>query len=183
MKRLALFFALTATTYGEEWISLFDGETLAGWTAQGPVNWAVEDGTITASEGEISLLTTAERYLNYELEVEFKAPLDTNSGIFLNSEPVVENEATDCYEINIAPPTNPFPTGSVVKFLRKEGLGEKDEWRSYRLQVQKGVLSVTLDGEKLYELTVQSPRPAGHIGLQFNRGKIAFRNIRLRLLE
>jgi len=164
------------------WVELFDGSTLRGWTAQGEVKWRVENGAIVADEGEISLLTSEQKYLNYELELEFKAALNTNSGVFLNSEPVVKDEATDCYEVNIAPPTNDFPTGSLVRFKRIEGQGEKDIWRSYQLRVENGTVTVVLDGKQLMEHTVNPPRPAGYIGLQKNRGRIAFRNIRIRLL-
>ncbi|MEM6884988.1 MAG: family 16 glycoside hydrolase [Verrucomicrobiota bacterium] len=163
-----------------DWVELFDGQTLNGWTAQGDVNWRVEDGAIVADTGEISLLTYDQKFRNYELELEFRAAQDTNSGVFLNSEPVVRDEATDCYEVNIAPPSNGFPTGSVVKFVRVEGQGERDEWRKYQLKVQDNQVTVVLDGQQLVEHTAEYPRPAGYIGLQKNRGRIAFRNIRLR---
>ncbi|MEM1156860.1 MAG: DUF1080 domain-containing protein [Verrucomicrobiota bacterium] len=193
--RILLFFSLLAglvgagcssssetSTSGQGWIELFDGATLLGWKAQGEVNWRVENGAIVADEGEISLLTTEQQFLNYELELEFKAAPDTNSGVFLNSEAIVTNEATDCYEVNIAPPGNDFPTGSLVKFKRIEGQGETDTWRAYRLRVEHGTISVVLDGVPLMEHTVYPARPAGYIGLQKNRGRIAFRNIRIRSL-
>ena len=64
-----------------------------------------------------------------------------------------------------------------------EGLGEKDEWRKYQLKVLNGTISVTLDGKKLYEYVANPVRPAGFIGLQKNKGLIAFRNIRVRVLK
>ncbi len=171
-----------AETNHSDWVELFDGKTLDGWKAQGEVNWRVEEGVIVADTGEISLLTTGRKFQNYELELEFKAALDTNSGVFLNSEPVVEDEATDCYEVNIAPPSNDFPTGSIVKFVRVEGQGEHDDWRKYQLKVQQNTVTVVLDGQELASHTVDNPRPAGYIGLQKNRGRIEFRNIRIREL-
>ncbi|MFT4901877.1 MAG: hypothetical protein ACI81V_001156 [Lentimonas sp.] len=173
----------TSSIQASEWKQLFDGETLEGWEAQGAVNWAVVDGAITAHLGEISLLTSKEKYLNYELSLEFKAAVNTNSGVFLNSEKKIKDEATDCYEVNIAPPTNSFPTGSIVKFLSIKGQGEYNEWRSYRLTVRDNTIRVVLDGKLLYDVMVQAPRPAGHIGLQKNRGAIAFRNIWIRELD
>ena len=175
--------ALALPVLGGEWVDLFDGKTLTGWTNQGDANWHVEHGTLTADTGEICLLTTAEQYENYELELEFKAELGGNSGVFLNSEAKVTNEAVDCYEINIAPPSNPFPTGSIVKIVKIEGQGEKDEWRSYRLRVENGTITVVLDGKELTKHKAAKPRPAGVIGLQKNAGKIAFRNIRIKELQ
>ncbi|ADE53994.1 family 16 glycoside hydrolase [Coraliomargarita akajimensis] len=165
-----------------DWVELFDGTTLNGWTKQGDVNWRVEAGAIVADDGEISLLTTNAQYLNYELDLEFKAAINTNSGVFLNTEASVTDELTQCYEVNIAPQTNGFPTGSIVGFAKIEGQGERDEWRRYQLKVKDGVVTVVLDGKQLLEHRMETPRPAGFIGLQKNRGRIAFRNIRLREL-
>ena len=180
---LPLLLALSSLTHAEEWVTLFDGKTLTGWEKRGDANWTVTDGVITADTGKVSLLTTVEKYENYELEVEFKAAIGTNSGIFLNTKENYKDEATDFYEINIADPTNAFPTGSVVKHVKVEGLGEKDEWRSYKLKVYKGTVSVTLDGKKLYEYVAYPALPAGYIGLQKNKGLIAFRNVRVRKLD
>ncbi|MGJ8697932.1 MAG: 3-keto-disaccharide hydrolase [Verrucomicrobiaceae bacterium] len=183
MKLIALFFVLAAPVFAGEWVSLFDGKTMTGWTNQGNADWKVEDGTLTASEGDVCLLTTDKTYENYVLELEFKAAKGTNSGVFLNTEAKVKNEAVDCYEINIADPTNPFPTGSIVKHHRIEGQGETDDWRSYRLIVNKGSVTVELDGKHLVTYSPKNPRPAGLIGLQKNAGKIAFRKIRVKELD
>lgn len=184
MKFLAIFLFLIAPAFAEagDWVTLFDGKTMQGWTNQGDANWRVEDGALTANEGKVSLLTTEKKYENYVLELEFKAAIGTNSGVFLNTEAKVKNEAVDCYEINIADPTNPFPTGSIVKHHKITGQGEKDEWRSYRLIVNKGSVTVELDGQHMVTYSPKNPRPAGLIGLQKNAGKIQFRKIRVKEL-
>ena len=49
------------------------------------------------------------------LKVEFRAPNQTNSGIFLRTPAVPTSPTGDCYEANIADPSvSPFPTGSLV---------------------------------------------------------------------
>jgi hypothetical protein len=62
---------------------------------------------------------------NYVLKADFRAAKDTNSGLFLRTAPVVgmNDITTKCYELNIAPPDNPFPTGSLVK--RKKSMGNQ----------------------------------------------------------
>lgn len=182
MKLFALLLLSSLSLVANEWVSLFDGKTLAGWTSNAEINWTVKDEVITADSGPIGILLTDKKYENYELKLEFKAEIGANSGIFLNSEVEIKDEAFDCYEINIADATNPFATGSVVKHVKIEGKGEKDEWRSYHLVVNEGVVSVTLDGVKLYEYVANPRRPAGHIGLQKNKGRISFRNILLKEL-
>jgi len=76
--------------YENDFISVItilpDGKTLNGWTKQGNANWSVNAGVITADTGEICLLTTNKKYDNYELELEFKAAIGTNSGIFLKTD-------------------------------------------------------------------------------------------------
>ena len=173
---------MTLPVFAGEWISLFDGKTMKGWTNRGNANWHVSDGTLTADRGEACLLTSAEKFENFELEVEFKAAVGTNSGVFLNCAEEVVDVVTDCYEINIAPPDNPFPTGSIVKFVRVEGQVEKEEWRALKLKVNQGTVTVVLDGKKVVDHKMAKPRPEGFIGLQMNSGQVAFRNIKVRKL-
>jgi len=77
----------------EEWISLFDGETLTGWKRFnadeiGPL-WSVEDGAIKCDgqgHGEGSpefggSLVTLETFKNFELKLEWRISGGGNSGI------------------------------------------------------------------------------------------------------
>jgi hypothetical protein len=96
------------------WIRLLDGQSLLGWKATSEVDWKVQDGAIVATEGKAGFLLTEVRFSDYEIELEFLAQDKTNSGLFLRTSETVEDPAKDCYEINIAPQDNPFPTGSIV---------------------------------------------------------------------
>ena len=182
MKFIAILFSLALPLCGGEWVELFDGKTMKGWTNRGDANWTVTNGTLTADKGEVSLLTTSKKYQDYELELEFKAAIGTNSGVFLNTEPDPKNVVTDCYEVNIAPPSNPFPTGSIVKHIKVEGETEKDEWRSFKLKVQNDTVTIVLDGKEVVKHKMVKPRPSGYIGLQKNSGKVAFRKLRIKEL-
>jgi hypothetical protein len=62
-------------------------------------------------------MTTTE-WGDYELSVDFRAPSATNSGVFLRTPLEPKDPAVDCYELNIAPVENAFPTGSLVKRQR-----------------------------------------------------------------
>jgi len=105
---------LTPEQISAGWISLFDGETLFGWQEIHDVDWQVTDGEIRATKGEVGYLMTTSEFADYELHVEFKATPKTNSGIFLRTPLQPKAPAEDCYELNIAPESNPFPTGSLV---------------------------------------------------------------------
>jgi hypothetical protein len=169
------------------WIQLFDGQTLYGWKAGSDVNWRVEDGAIVADRGELGVLYTTTQFSDYVLQLEFAAEADTNSGILVHTPPRPIDPKGDCYEVNIAPPDNPFPTGSVVGLWKRQATppAPQAKWRNYTVKVVGDTLEIALDGEPLVALPssvkLHSLR-RGHIGLQFNHGRIAFRNIRLRPL-
>ncbi len=106
---------LSAELLDDGWISLFDGETLFGWHPTSQADWRVEEGTIVVEKGVAGLLATTTPFADYMLHVEFHCPPGTNSGVFLATQLEPGNVATDCYELNIAGPDNPFPTGSLVQ--------------------------------------------------------------------
>jgi hypothetical protein len=171
---------LPESLWRQGWISLFDGQSLFGWQAATGANWHVESGSIVVSEGEKGLLCTTFPFSDYELHVEFHAEDSTNSGIFLRTPLRPTDPRVDCYELNIAPPDNPFPTGSLVGRKRVAVDTTGSGWRSFDVLCQGGTIQVRLDDKKVLEYQDDKPIPLGFIGLQFNQGRIAFRNIRLR---
>src|SRR5947208_8666214 len=133
---------LTDAELADGWIALFDGETLFGWKAHSKADWQVKNGAIFVSGGERGLLCTSVEFDNYVLKADFRAAKNINSGIFLRTAAVVgmNDITTKCYELNVAPPDNPFPTGSFVGRLNGKAVPEPDgEWQSYE---------VTLNGPK-----------------------------------
>jgi len=186
MKQLLVLLALLATPlFADEakWVTLFDGKSLKGWTNSGDANWRVEDGAVTVDKGEAGLLVHDDTYLNYELKLEFKAAKGCNSGVFLNTVKKPKNVGKDCYELNIADPTNPFPTGSLVKQIKYEGAGETDTWRKFEIRVVDGQVTVKLDGKKIVDFKADPPATGKLLGLQKNTGRVAFRKIEVRKLK
>lgn len=165
------------------WIRLFDGQSLLGWKSTGQVDWKVENGEIFASEGESGFLLTEVRFSDYEIELEFLADEKTNSGLFLRTSESVKDPAKDCYEINIAPTDNPFPTGSIVgraKVSEQVTAPEAEQWHSLHALVDQDHIQVWVNGQQAADYKDTSGLTAGKIGLQFREGPIRFRNIRLR---
>lgn len=173
---------LTPSERAAGWILLFDGRTLDGWRRGSEVDWTAEGGVIRATEGEVGLLYTEEDFGDLELKVDFRAAPGTNSGVFLRSPPDCRDPAEECYEINVAPPEHPFPTGSLVARARAEGIAEGQGWRSLHLRAEGGRLTVRLDGEELVDYLDPEPLPAGPVGLQYNQGRIEFRGVKARRL-
>ncbi len=171
------------------WLMLFDGRTLFGWQRVGKATWRVEDGMIVGDGEQGGFLRTTTPFCDYELELEFRAPDSTNSGVFLHTQARPRSPATACYELNIAPADNPFPTGSFVRRLRVDEEARKsalakvnDGWHRYHVLVRGATVIVDLNGVRVLEYTDPSPLQRGYIALQQNTGPISFRNIFLRPL-
>ncbi len=175
---------LSAEELAGGWIALFDGHSLFGWTPHSKANWRVESGAITVDSGEKGLLCTNAQFGDYVLRLEFQADPETNSGVFLHTPLAIgpEGVAKECYELNIAPAEYPFPTGSFVQRQKAEGVEHREGWRTYEVTLEGGHATVMLDGQTVLEYEDPEPLRRGHIGLQFNEGKVAFRNIRLKPL-
>jgi hypothetical protein len=71
-----------------EWITLFDGESLGHWRGfrrdDVPSGWQIEEGTLAfvPGSGEGGDIVTRDRFENFELELEWKISEGGNSGIF-----------------------------------------------------------------------------------------------------
>lgn len=171
------------------WVRLFDGHTLFGWEMASKANWRVEDNALLVDSGDVGLLCTSVAWADFELKLEFMADAETNSGIFLRTPLEPADPGLDCYEVNIAPPSNPFPTGSIVKRARVE-VGKPgdsktlspDVWHTYEMSMLGGELTLKVDGTQTVQYRDPKPLSAGRIGLQFNSGKVAFREIKVRPL-
>lgn len=183
---------LTQEEIDQGWLSLFDGDSLFGWRAASKTNWRVEDGEIRVDEGERGLLRTTSQFDDYELQLEFKAPNGTNSGVFVRTSPKPRNpgDGGDCYEVNIAmPEQSPFTTGTLVgraKLPDEVSVVELDDtWHSMKIVVRGDSLKVHVDETMTCDYTDPNSSGAlgrGFIGLQHNSGEAAFRNIRLKPL-
>lgn len=174
---------LTSAELEEGWILLFDGETDFGWRAATECNWKVADGVISVSEGSIGLLHTTSQFGDFQLKVDFRSAPGTNSAVFLRTSPAPDDPVTQCYELNIADTgTSEFPTGSFVGRQAIETAHDSTEWQTYDVTAVGGQFVVRLDGEQIAEYTDPEPLGRGYIGLQYNTGKVEFRNIKLKPL-
>ncbi len=192
------------------WIQLFDGESLGGWKAGSEADWKVEDGTIRVSSGKPGLLCTTSQFSDFELQLEVLADPETNSGVFLRSSPVPASPIGDCYELNIIRPgLHQFATGSLVGRAVANAVADPDgvNWLRVRAIVVGGSFRVWVNEQLALEHQESDPidridgvdpidgsdkaagvsQPPvrlgrGYIGLQFNQGPVAFRNIALKPL-
>jgi hypothetical protein len=181
---------ITPEQAAEGWIALFDGQaplegqSLFGWQPTSDANWHVAEGEIRVDAGKEGWLMTTTEFADYELHVEFKAPPSTNSGVFLRTPLTPKDPTKDCYEVNIAPKDNAFPTESIVGRTAGESAsaGGAETWHTFNITVKGPQVTITLDSQQVTTLNDPNPILRGHIGLQFREGPVAFRNIRLKPL-
>ena len=169
------------------WIRLFDGQTLFGWERLGRASWRVEGGSIVGDGKAPGFLRTTTPFADFELHVEYRGAADANSGIFVRTTRDPKSPESDAFEINIAPASNRFPTGSVVAHRRSDDGAVRralhpDTWQTMAITANGSALSVRLNGQLVLEWDEATVRRHGYIALQHNRGTIRFRNIRLRPL-
>ena len=173
---------LSPEEIAEGWILLFDGETDFGWKAGSQANWKVADGEISVSEGEKGLFSTTSPFADYVLKVDFRADKNTNSGVFLRTPAQPTDPTGDCYELNIAPDDNPFPTGGFVGRKKSEGGHTTGQWQTFEVTADGAHFTVKLDGRQVLDYVDPKPLGRGLIGLQLNSGPVAFRNIKVKPL-
>ncbi|MEZ6063009.1 MAG: DUF1080 domain-containing protein [Planctomycetaceae bacterium] len=167
------------------WISLFDGVSLFGWEVPADTNWHVEDGTIVASEGEISLLLTPFLFDDFEFRCDFHLEEGGNSGVFLRTAEVAGDPAVDTYELNICDSHPSHGTGSLVgRHVAEDVPPVEGQWHTFRVLCRGPAIQVWLDDAQIVDFTDTGEhiRLTGRIGLQKNQGRIAFRNVFLRPL-
>ena len=190
-----------------EWMSLFDGKSLDGWTQRnGTATYRVENETIvgTTTEGSPnSFLCSDKHYGDFDLMCDVKVDNALNSGVQIRSQtrdgptgrvngPQVEIEASGS-------------EGAEAGYIYGESAGgwmtpESDlkphkhfkdgEWNSYRVLAIGSRMQVWINGHQVSDLTHRerfASHPSGFIGLQVHGigagagpYQVAWRNLRLR---
>ena len=149
-----------------EWISLFDGKTLAGWKAGGSSEtFSVRDGMIVA-DGHISHLFYAgpvevHDFTNFELKVEVKTNPMADSGIFFHTEYQRLDLPIKGYEVQV---NNTHSSAGGNQELRKTGslYGVRDvfvscvkdqTWFTVYIIVEGRRIRIGIDGRLLVDYT------------------------------
>lgn len=193
------------TSGGEdEWISLFDGESLDGWRAsENEETFFVEEGRIVA-DGPRSHLFYVGPVQNHDLDdFEFKADVmarpGSNSGIYFHTQYQDEGWPSAGYEVQVnnTYESDPRKTGSLyaVDDVR-EALVEDNEWFTMYIRVEGDQIIVKIDDETVVDYTEpEDPeRPDDMTGRVLSSGTFAlqghdpestvyFKNIAVRPLE
>jgi len=119
-----------------DWIVLFDGKSLTGWTPSAKTGhsrasknksagrWVVEDGAITGSQdipATGGILLTDRAFKNFEVSLEMNNDFGPDSGLFLRS-----NDKGQCYQAMID-----YHANGNLMGIYGEGIGGKPHVRNF----------------------------------------------------
>jgi hypothetical protein len=169
-------------TWGEA-IEIFNGKNLDGWHADGKSNqWVVENGMLKSPKSGSNLITN-EKYTDFRLQVEFRYPAGSNSGIYLRGRYEVQIE--DDYGME---PASMLFAG-VYGFLTPNEMAAKPagEWQTYDITLRGRTITVIANGKKVIceqlipgitggAIDSHEGEP-GPIMLQGDHGPVEFRKI------
>lgn len=180
------FGGLSETDVKSGWLALFDGQSKFGWHAMTEANWEVTDQAISVEKGTVGLLRTSAQFDDFDLRLEVKADARANSGIFFRTSPQPKDPMGDCFEFNIASRLDsPFPTGSLVGRVACKSDFDVSDWTEVRITADGNRIQGWINGVQSCDYLAPPGKELGrgYIGLQYNSGRVAFRNIRILPLD
>ena len=183
---------------GEDWVQIFNGKDLAGWTEVGKEKWSVEGNTIHGqgiSKG-YGYLRTEKNYKDFHLALRFKCEGDGNSGVFFRVEfKPGTADVTQGPQFEIDCTVNKH-TGGIYDVGRQwivwpapenETVVRQDDWNDYQLKVEGNRYIARLNGVLMVDFTDPKPKAKdGGIALQLHsggRGNMRFKDIYVRDLS
>ena len=191
-----------STIHADDWVSVFDGKTLAGWKAnEKPESFSVENGELKMKGGMAHLLCEKESFAdlkNFEFKAEVKTLPGANSGVFFHTENRGPGGLKKGYEaqINTSFVKDPRKTGSLidVKDLDKSPV-EDNVWYEFHVVVKGKQIIVNINGKPVVDYTEEDKpvRKKGREERLLSHGPIAlqahdpesttfFRNIQIKKL-
>lgn len=204
-----LILVLAGCSREPEWISLFDGESLDGWTPnEHPESWMVEEGAIVTNGPTSHLFYSGEvqkhDFKNFELMLEVKTADHANSGVYVHTEFQETGWPRKGYECQVfSSKRNSDPgksenkmTGSIyaVRNTWKSPVPD-NEWFEYHIIVKGKTIQTILNGQLVCEYTEPETiyRSKDWTGRRFSSGtfalqchdpgsRVSYRNIRVKPL-
>lgn len=192
------------------WTPLFDGKNPGAWwrgykKETLPEGWKVENGALVCHKG--GDIVTKEKFENFELSIEWKISEGGNSGIMFRvqetDKPSYETGPEAQIQDNVKG-TDPQKAGWLYQFYKsdKDATKPVGEWNLFKLVVDHNKCQHWMNGVKYCEYEIGSAdwnerlakskfanmpgfakTAKGHICLQDHGDEVAFRNIKIRVIE
>jgi len=165
------------------WVSLFDGETLNGWSSikGGNALYEVKDGAIvgtTVGNTPNSFLTSDKMYGDFILELDYKVDPSMNSGIQIrsNSFSNYRDGVVHGYQIEIDPAERAWSAGiydeqrrgwlfPLTDNKKAQEAFKQNEWNNYRIEAIGDTIKTWINGVPAAHL-IDDMTSSGFIALQ-----------------
>ena len=188
-------FLTTQTLSGraDEFVSLFDGESLAGWKALPGGDWQAVDGAIVGaspqSEKKHGILLSEQEYGDFVARFKFKA-LAGNSGFYFRCEQVDHAVAVKGFQAEVN--DNGVDIGGLYETLGRAWVVQpkkvassfkQNEWNDMVVVAIGPNVRVTVNGEQTAQLKDDPGARRGHIGLQLHGSQemhVLFKDIEIK---
>jgi hypothetical protein len=149
-----------------EWIDLFDGESLFGWTAFGDAEWEIKDGAIYCREGWDGFLATTCRFTDYDLQIRMQVEGSGTAGLVVRG--------------SLEGHHSKYGGAQIVLSEEQHGDGELD----IQVKAAGEAIMAAVNGKAVEGLAASQSR--GNISLQYQRyhgsrgPRISVREVKLR---
>lgn len=170
-------------TWGKP-VELFNGKDLTGWKPSNDKNkWVVKDGILTNEDAGANLITE-KSFEDFKLNLEFKYPEGSNSGVYLRGryEVQIEDSPKDRHPGNLY-------FGAIYGFLTPNAMvtNGPNEWNNMEITLVGRLVSVAINGKTVIDkqeipgitggaLDSKEGEP-GPLYIQGDHGPIEFRKI------
>ena len=170
-------------TWGKP-VELFNGKDLTGWKPSNDKNkWVVKDGILTNEDAGANLITE-KSFEDFKLNLEFKYPEGSNSGVYLRGryEVQIEDSPNDRHPGNLY-------FGAIYGFLTPNAMvtNGPNEWNNMEITLVGRLVSVAINGKTVIDkqeipgitggaLDSKEGEP-GPLYIQGDHGPIEFRKI------
>ncbi|NND98484.1 MAG: DUF1080 domain-containing protein [Pirellulaceae bacterium] len=189
---------------GDGFESIFDGETLSGWT--GAVdNYEVVDGSIRCKQGKGGMLLTAQQYGDFVARVEIRLPPGGNNGLAIRSPGDGDPAYHAMCELQVLDSEHPkyakldprqYHGSAYGMVAAKRGyLREAGQWNFQEVTVVGSKIKVELNGNvildadlsEVTEFMAERPHPGkdrteGFFGFAGHGDAVEFRNVAIKSL-
>ncbi|MCX5757063.1 MAG: DUF1080 domain-containing protein [Candidatus Hydrogenedentes bacterium] len=156
---------VSMSAVADEWINLFDKESLYGWTQFGQGNWSVADGNLVCDSGAGGWLASTSQFADFELVVKMRVEADGAAGLAFRAGLEGHPSENGSNWLTIAEPKGSTP-----------------DWHVIKVTANGTNVAATVDGKDANVLG--GGRARGYIGiLYYHKGKVMVESARLRPLN
>jgi hypothetical protein len=184
---------------GEEWISLFDGSTLAGWEGSDAF-FRVQDGAIvggrrTSSIPQNEFLCTIDEFDDFVVRLQFRLDAGVNSGVQIRSKRIPGSNEVIGYQADLgdgwwgALYDESRRNRALVRpdFAALEPVLDRTGWNDYEIVAEGRRIRLFINNHPTIDYAETEPaiEQRGKLCVQIHSGppgEVRFRNIRLKRL-